>query len=173
MFLNGINMKEFIINWTSNFPDEIAVMLLAILPVTELRASVPLALTVFDLSVAEALVYSYIGNLIPVIMLFAFLPFVIQFIEKHSKAAHKFLEKYFYKLEERHKEKYHKYGTLFLFLFVAIPLPGSGVWTGSLLAILFNVKKRYAIPAIVLGMFTSGVIVLYLTKGGINLFGLL
>ncbi len=166
-------MKEALINWISVLPNEVAVMLLAVLPVTELRASVPLAITVFDLSPSKALIFSYIGNLIPVILLFLFLPSVIDFIEKHSRVAHKFLEKYFYKLEEKHKDKYHKYGTLFLFLFVAIPLPGSGVWTGSLLAILFNVNKKFAIPAIVLGMFTSGIIVLLLTQGGVNLFGLL
>ncbi len=166
-------MKETIINWVSVFPQEIAVILLAMLPVTELRASVPIAMTVFDMGQAEALFYSYLGNIIPVIMLFLFLPTVITFIEAHSKKLHQILEKYFYSLEKKHNHRYQKYGALFLFLFVAIPLPGSGVWTGSLLAILFKIDKKIAVPAVVLGMISAGVIVMLITKGGINLFGLL
>lgn len=173
MFLNGIDMKEALIQWVSAFPNEAAVMLLATLPITELRASVPLGVTVFHLSPIKTLLFSYLGNLIPVVLLFLFLPKVIALLEVHSLTVHTVLKRYFYALETKHKKHYNKYGTVFLILFVAIPLPGSGVWTGSLLAILFNINRKYAIPAILLGMILSGIIVLLLTQGGINLFGLI
>ena len=173
MYISGTNMKDALIQWVSQFPDELAVVMLAMLPITELRASIPVALLALDFNSSQALFFSYLGNLVPVILLFLFLPSIIKFLETNSKCLKSILDKYFHALEKKHIKNYHKYGTLFLVLFVAIPLPGSGVWSGSLLAILFNINKKLAIPAIIFGMILSGIIVTLLTQGGINLLGFL
>ena len=63
-----------------------------------------------------------------------------------------------------------KYEALGLWLFVAIPLPGTGAWTGSLAAAFLDIRLKKAMPAVVLGVLTAGTIMLTLTHVGINLF---
>src|SRR3989338_6782100 len=144
-------MKEALIQWFSGFPDWLSVVLLSALPVTELRVSLPLAIYYYQLPVWESVLFSVIGNTLPVIaMFFLFTPF-LHFLERRSPAFYRFIHQYLRRLERKHQDRYQRYGAFFLFLFVAVPLPGSGVWTGSLLAILFGMKPKLSIPAILFG----------------------
>lgn len=142
-----------------------ATVLLAMLPVGELRLSMPIALTVFDLSPAAAFAYSYLGNTIPLIIVYLFLPSLLKFATTHSPWLKHVMDDYFLSLERQHKEKYDRYGRILIMLFVAVPIPGSGVWTGAILSILFGIEKSYAIPAILVGLAIAGVIVLLITQG--------
>lgn len=149
----------------SVFPPELAVFLLATFPVTELRAALPIALTVFDFSIMEAYPLVILGNLVPMLLVFALLPPVMRFLESRSSYLHHLLNTHLRKLEKKHKERFQRYGSLALFLFVLVPLPGSGVWTGSVLAVLFGLKAKRAVPMIIAGVMAAGLIVWQITNG--------
>ena len=156
-------MLDFFLNLPLS--PELVSALLASLPVTELRAALPVALLVFHLSPATAYVSTVLGNLIPIPLVFLLLPMVMKLIYTHIPKLDLFLNKRFDALKNKHGEDYSKWGSFFLFLFVAIPLPGTGVWTGSVLAVLFGIKPRSAILNIVAGLLTAGLLVLAITQG--------
>ena len=156
------------IEWLQHFPHELAILILAMLPLTELRASIPVAIILYHLSPWVAYGLSIAGNLIPLVCLFLFLPWAIGFLSRHSPSLHKILENYFFRLSKKHERALNTYGALFLFVFVAIPHPGGGVWSASLLATLFRMKRSRAIFAIVCGVLVSGLIVLSLTLESIH-----
>ncbi|MFH1405231.1 MAG: small multi-drug export protein [Patescibacteria group bacterium] len=163
-------MIENLIIFFQNIPAELAVVILSSLPLTELRASLPLALTVFDIQPISALILVYIGNIIPMFIILYLLPFLVIFVQKKSRFFDRILNQYFLHLEKKHKDRYDRYGSIVLIIFVAIPLPGSGVWTGSIISVLFGIQKKYSIPAITVGMLISGLVVFLLTQSGISLF---
>lgn len=154
-----------ILQYLSGIPDWLAVIFLAALPITELRASLPLALFYFDLSPVQAVVFSLIGNTIPLFLIFIFFPPWVNWLSKNSPRLHEIVFRRLQLLEKRHQKNYQRWGAIFLCLFVAVPLPGSGVWTGSLLAVIFNMRPRLSIPAILIGMLCSSGIVLALSLG--------
>lgn len=156
-------MKDVLIQLVANMPHELGVILLSMIPVAELRLAIPLAITQYGLYPIEAFLFSCIGNLIPV-------PFIVLFIRKIFNLLKKF--KIFHnivvKLEERGNSKIktvEKYKFWGLFLFVAIPLPGTGAWTGALIAALMDMRLKRALPSIVLGVLTAGTIVTLATTG--------
>ncbi|NQV89695.1 MAG: small multi-drug export protein [Parcubacteria group bacterium] len=158
-------MTESIVAFFQSAPPELVTALLASLPVTELRAAIPVALTFFNLNPFVVYVSAVLGNILPIALIYAVIPRLIRHTSQRVPAFDKAMNKWFEKLEKKYGENYSKWGALFLLLFVAIPLPGSGVWTGTVLAILFNVKRELAIPYIVLGVMIAGLLVLGLTQG--------
>ena len=162
-------MKDTLIQFVSNMPHEVAVILLSMIPVAELRLAIPLAITQYGLDPIESLILCCIGNLIPV-------PFIVLFIRKIFKLMKKFriFRGIIEKLEERgnsKRETVEKYKFWGLFLFVAIPLPGTGAWTGALIAGLMDMRLKKALPSIVLGVITAGVVVTLMTTGVLKIFG--
>ncbi len=167
------HMKDFFLQLVSNLSPELATAVLATFPITELRAALPIAISVFALDPFTALVYAYLGNVVPLILVYLFLPPVISFAKAHSATLDHILKKYFLSLEQKYKDRYDRWGAIALVFFVAVPLPGSGVWTGSILAVLFGVEKRFSIPAILVGLALSGVIVLLITQGTLGVLSFL
>lgn len=152
------------------FPPELVTIFVAMIPIAELRVSLPLALGVYKLPLFSAFLYSFIGNIIPVFFILWFFGPVSRFLIRHSS----FFRKFFNWLFERTRRKYRKnserYGVLIaLILFVAIPLPVTGAWTGSLAAFLFGVPYKKAILTIVLGVLIAGMIVSAVYLGTISL----
>ena len=156
-------MVEQIANSLIALNKEIAVVVLAAMPISELRGAIPLALAI-GFSPSKAYVLSLLGNLIPVIPLL----FLLQPVA--NKLQHiKIFQKFFDWLFERTKRKarlIEKFEVLGLMLLVAIPLPMTGAWTGCIAATLFKIRFRYAILAIVLGVVIAGLIVLGLSLAG-------
>lgn len=136
---------------------------MAALPVLELRGAVPYGVAM-DLPLPAVLTVSILGNLLPV-------PFIILFIRQilaWMKAKSRRLRGIAEKLEARAQAKGDilvKYETLGLFILVAIPLPGTGAWTGSLVAALFDLRMKHALPAIFLGVITAGLIMSVVSCG--------
>jgi len=128
------------------------------LPVTELRGAIPLGF-LLNLPPEATLLYAFVGNLIPCFLILLVLEPVSGLLIKHSEFFDRFFKKLFEKTKEKHQDAVHKYGPLFLVVFVAIPLPGSGGWTGSLLAFLFGIKYWKAISLIALGLLIAGTII--------------
>jgi uncharacterized membrane protein len=143
---------------------EAATAVLAALPVTELRLSIPLGMQVFGLSLSRAFIFSLLGNAVPVLLLLRAAPLFL-FFRRHCSWFERWYTKTILHFEAKHRASYQRYGSLFLFVFTAIPLPGSGVWSACLLAIIFDVKWRHALAAILAGMVMAGVIVSLIMSG--------
>ena len=151
--------------WNSIGGKILMTIFISMVPVIELRGAIPIA-TAHGLNFWVAIVCSIIGNLIPV-------PFIIIFIRKIFELMRKWsvkLDKLVTKLEDRAQKKSDvvlKYAFWGLVVLVAIPLPGTGAWTGALVAAMLNMRLRKAFPAIALGVLIAAVIVSVVTYGGI------
>lgn len=146
--------------------------LISMVPIIELRGAIPIGVLTFHLNYVESFIVSFVGNIIPVYFIVKFIrplfdffgrwkPFKIVIDWATNRATKKIQE----------SEKLQNYTALGLFLFVAIPLPGTGAWVGSLIANFLDLPPKKAIPPIVLGVFTAGCIMLILTaiaNGGIQ-----
>jgi uncharacterized membrane protein len=118
----------------------------------------------------QAYVLSVIGNMIPIIPIILLIGPVSTFLMKRSKLWHRFFTWVFERLRKRGGDLVEKYEALGLAIFVAIPLPVTGAWTGSLLAFLMCVRARRAFPCILAGVLTAGVIVTIVTHFGLEAF---
>ncbi len=133
------------------------VLLVAATPILELRGSIPLGLSL-NLTWKKVYILSVIGNIIPAPLVIIFMRPVFSFFKKT-----KFLNKIIHWLEDRAMKKAEtvmKYSAIGLFLLVAIPLPGTGAWTGSMVAALLDMRIKYAMPAIILGVIVAGLLVM-------------
>jgi len=160
-------MLEGLTNSLVAFNKEIAVVVLAALPVSELRGAIPLALAM-EFSPFKAYTLAFIGNLIPVVPLLFFLQPVSEKLRHIS-----IFERFFNWLFERTRRKaslIEKFEALGLILFVAIPLPVTGAWTGCVAATLFKIRFRYAFAAVTAGVIIAGFIVLGLSLAGKEIF---
>ena len=140
----------------------LATLLIAMVPVLELRAAIPIGVGM-GLSPLVAALIALIGNLAPIPFILLLLQHIFDFLrdKKPTKKMIAWLEK----KAEKNRKKIDKYGWLGLFLLVAIPLPGTGAWTGALVASCFKMRKKPAMLAITGGVLTAGVIVLLITYG--------
>lgn len=146
---------------------EVKTFLLAMTPIGELRAALPVALTVYHLDWKVAYLISVIGNIIPPIIILLALGPIANWLSKKVV----FFQKFFNWLFERTRRKYNgkikKTELAGLTTFVAIPLPITGGWTGSLIAFLSGIPFKLAFPPIAAGVIIAGIIVLIATKLGI------
>lgn len=137
--------------------------LISMLPVIELRGAIPIGVAA-GLGHWQAMITADLGNMLPV-------PFIIIFIRKiftWLRAKSEKLENFVSRLELRAEgkwEKVHRYQLLGLVILVAIPLPGTGAWTGALIAALMNIRLRDALPAILIGVIIAGFLVTGITFG--------
>lgn len=151
------------------FSREVAVMFISILPIIEVRGAIPLGISL-GLSPIESLVLSLIGSIAPVpIILFTIRP-VFNYL-KSTNVFKKIVHRLTYRSLSK-SGKIQKYGALGLFIFVAIPLPGTGVWSGSLIAALLNMRFKWAFPAIFAGNIIAGTIITILSYGVSGLIGI-
>ena len=161
-------MGEILLNWLSGIPGEVQMMVLSAFPLTELRGSIPMAWTVMSGSWVwpwwKIYLLALAGNLLPVPILLWFLGPVTRFLRRWS-----FFDRFFLRLFDRTRRRagsrIEKYEALGLTLFVAIPLPVTGAWTGSLAAFLFGIPRRLALPAIALGVAIAGILVTLVMSG--------
>ena len=163
----------------------ILVFLISMLPIIELRGAIPVGAVggfelSFDLAFLDGLAslpalpwwinypICVLGNFLPVPFILLFIRRIIEWM-KHVK----FLNKIAFWLEkkaQKHSAKIMTGVATGLFLFVAIPLPGTGAWTGALVAALFGMKKRMAMPTILLGVMAAGVIMTLGSYGVVGAF---
>lgn len=128
----------------------LTVFLLSMVPVLELRAALPLALLYYDMPVWSACLVTVVGNLLPVPFLVVWGRRVLEWLASYEKLGRPF--RWILRLGEKKVSKMHKVLFVGLMLFVAVPLPGTGAWTGSLAAITLNLKLKKAFPPIALGV---------------------
>jgi len=143
-------------------PEELIIFIISLLPILELRGGM-IAAKLLGVKLAKAFIICYIGNIIPI-------PFILLFIRRIFAAMRKTkrLGKIADKIEEKSlkkKDKVLKYKQWGLLLFVAIPLPGTGGWTGALLAALLDIRLKTSLPLIALGVLIADVIMMALSYG--------
>ena len=160
-------MTQDLVAYLADLPKGFTAALVAMLPIAELRGAIPWALAPPPLGGGmgwqEAYIYAVIGNIVPVIPL-------LLLLERVSSALRRYplFDRFFTWLFERTRRRsaaVERYGALGLILFVGIPLPVTGAWTGSVAAFLFGVRFRYAFPAIVCGVLLAGVVVTLASLG--------
>ncbi len=140
-------------------------MLISMIPVLELRAGVPAGVAM-GLSPGMALLAGVIGNMLPVPIVIRFIRKAFRWVRLHIPKLGGFVDRMesraYRKIESRNLVRYEAWGLL---LFVAIPLPGTGAWTGSLIAALMDLRLKNAVPVIFLGVVIAGLIMTALTYG--------
>ena len=142
---------------------ELIIILTSMTPIGELRAALPIALLSYKMSLASAYILSVLGNMIPVFVLILFWKYSVKFFMQNFKICEKFFNWLFERTRKKFEGKYNKWGKLALVIFVAIPLPVTGAWTGSLAAWLFDFKYWESILLIFLGVCVSGIIITLLS----------
>lgn len=143
-------------------------MLISMLPVVELRGGLPAGVAM-GLPIPAAFLASLIGNMIPVPFVILFVRPLFRWIRVHIPKLGGLVSR----LENRAKAKSAdvlRYQTWGLLIFVAIPLPGTGAWTGALIAAVLDMRLKRAVPVIFLGVVIAGCIITLLTHGVTLLF---
>lgn len=158
-------MINFWLDLFRGVPATWSTLLIAMIPVVELRGALPLAITFYRLSPWLAYILSVIGNILPVLLILLYIGPVSDWLIKHSRLMEKFFTWLFKRTRHKIAKNYEQYGLLALAIFVAIPLPMTGAWTGALAAWLFGVDSRQAFLAIFGGVLAAGIIVLLATTG--------
>ena len=143
-------------------------MLVSMLPIIELRGGLPFGVAL-GLPYYLAFPAAVIGNLIPAPFIIVYIRRIFQFMRRHMPRLNGLVDKLERKAHLK-GETMRKYELIGLWLFVALPLPGTGAWTGSLAAAFLDIRLKKAMPAVILGVLTAGTIMLTLTHVGINLF---
>jgi len=146
----------------------ISTFFISMLPVVELRAGLPWGIAL-GLDYELALTAAILGNMLPV-------PFIIVYIRKIFlllRAHFPRMDSYISRLEEKAHlkgESVKKYGPIALLIFVGIPLPGTGAWTGSLIAALLDMRLKSSVPCILLGVLLAATIMTCITFGVIHIY---
>lgn len=154
-------MLETIVQILQGIPREAIVLIVAALPVSELRGAIPLALS-FGFSLQKACLLSVLGNLLPIIPIL----FLLQPLSLRLRRLPVFARFFDWLFERTMKksEQIQKYEMLGLIVFVGIPLPMTGAWTGAIAASLLKMKFRYAFTGCVLGVLLAAAIVAALSQ---------
>lgn len=153
--------------WNGSFGKLLMTFLISMVPVIELRGAIPVA-AAHDVPIWLAVCISVLGNLLPV-------PFIIIFVRKVFAWIRKRIPKLdgmVTSLENRaakRMDKVQKFSFWGLFILVAIPLPGTGAWTGALVAAMLEMRLKRAFPAIALGVVAAGIIVGLASLGVIHI----
>ncbi len=143
-------------------------LLVSVVPVIELRGAIPIGVAL-GLHPFWAMLASIVGNMLPVPFIILFVRHVFTCLKRHSPLLGRLVQK----LEDKAHNKSAvviKYRAIGLCLLVAVPFPGTGAWTGSLVAALLDIPLREAVPTILLGVIIAGLIVTGVTCGVITIF---
>lgn len=138
------------------FTPDIVVWLLSILPVSEIRGAL-IAARAYDMPWLYGLVVGFIGNMLPIPFILLFIRKIFDWMKKVPKLGP--LVDRLLKRADQKGQKLGKYELWGLFILVAIPLPGTGAWTGALVAAVMNMRIKKSLPTIALGVLAAGIIV--------------
>lgn len=140
----------------------------SMVPIIELRGAIPWAVGM-GLSPAIAIPVAIIGNLVPIPFIILFIKKIFAWMRLKSQKLNSVVDKMEAKAE-KNKERVLKYAFWGLALFVAIPLPGTGAWTGALVAAMLDMPLKKAFPSILLGVVGAGIVIAFVSYGAAELF---
>lgn len=146
----------------SPFGKEIIVFLISLMPILELRGGL-IAASLLGLSPIKSYVISVLGNMVPVPFILWFMNSILNFMRKGKNLSK--IANWLDKKVQKNKGQIEKYGFLGLVLFVGIPLPGTGAWTGCLIASVLNMDKKKSFIATQIGIFMASIIMMIISFG--------
>lgn len=158
----------FVAHWGGIFSKEVIVFLVSLMPILELRGGI-LAGYALGMSFLPTFVISFMGNILPIPFILLFIKYIFKVLKKTP------LRKFVLWCENRavaKSDSIQKYAYWGVFLFVAIPLPGTGAWMGALIASMLSMPPKKVFPVIVLGVLTAGIIVSTLSFGLLHSLGI-
>ena len=138
-------------------------LLWAMVPVVELRGAIPIGMGM-GLELWQSVAISIVGNMIPVPFIILFIRQIFKWMRKVNKTFAEIVDKMEQKAN-KHRNKVTRYGFWGLFILVAIPLPGTGAWTGALVAAVMELRFKTALPAIFAGVVAAAIIVSIVSYG--------
>lgn len=144
-------------------------MLVSMVPIIELRGGIPFGVAQLGLPYPAAFIAAVIGNILPAPFIVVYIRRIFKWMRRRLPALDALVDKMEAKAHLKGK-KVTKYRYLGLMVFVAIPLPGTGAWTGALAAAFLDMPLRRALPSIIAGVILAGCIMTALTSFGVNLF---
>lgn len=159
-------MIELIETYLASINHELAVFIVSMIPIVELRGAIPFGVAL-GMEWHVAYILSVLGNVLPVPFIILFFRPIIEFMEKtklFGKLAIKLKNRTVHKAENMNNS--NKFKKLGLYIFVAIPLPGTGAWTGAAIAALMKMRIKDSIPIIFAGVASAGVLMLIISKTG-------
>lgn len=139
--------------------EELTTFIISMLPILELRGALPVALTYFHLPFWPAYTFSVLGNILPAIFLVFFLEKIADYLSRHNYWFNRFFAWLFERTRQKHNHHFELWGPLALTIFVAIPLPFTGAWSGAVAAFVFGMSAKHSIPSIIIGVLIAGLIV--------------
>ena len=156
------HLVEFFIEIFGGVSKDLIIFIISLLPILELRGGL-LAASLLDIEYIRALVICIVGNVLPIPFVLLFLRLVLDIMAKWkvTKKIVNWLEK---KVESK-REQIDKYGYLGLVLFVGIPLPGTGAWTGALISVMLGLNRKKSFAYILLGVIIAAAIMSVLSYG--------
>lgn len=164
-------MIAALLEFLKELPPELATVLIAMIPLTELRASVPIALGVFHLSALSAIFWSVIGDMVPATIILIFIDDIAEWFCRQSEVVNRLYHRWAARTAKKFQSGFARYGAaVALAIFVGIPLPMTGAWSGALAALLFGIPKRVAFVAIFIGVIIAAIIVTLVSLGVVKLF---
>lgn len=159
-------------NGIFQFDPYVTVLVTAMLPIIEVRGAVPVAIAVYGMHPLLAIGLSVAASLVPVVLLLLFLERATNWLRSLHASLDRFFSWLFQRTHHRHTAKFERWGSFALMLFVAIPLPFTGAWTGTLLAYLFGIKFHHAVFFIAAGSLIAATIMAAASLGGIAILSL-
>ena len=155
-------LVEFFIDLFGSTSKDVIIFIISLMPILELRGGL-LAASLLDVEFIRAAIICILGNVLPIPFVLLFLKYVLDILSKWkvTKKIVNWLEK---KVQDK-REQIDKYGYLGLMLFVGIPLPGTGAWTGALLAVMLGLDRKKSFICILLGVLMAAIIMSILSYG--------
>ncbi|MGL4606392.1 MAG: COG2426 family protein [Eubacteriaceae bacterium] len=158
-------MSNAIINFFAFLPNWLEILIVSAIPIVELRGAIPLGILAYQMPYLQAYLLGFVGSIIPAPFILLFIPAILKWMSK-TKIFGK-LGTWLINKGMKKSEKLTKYEFWGLFIFVAIPLPGTGVWTGCLAASLIGLDFKRSMISVSLGSMVAGGIVTALVAGGL------
>ncbi len=154
-----------LIHFFSQFPHWLATILMAMTPVGELRLAIPVSVLGYNMPVWQAFVLSIFGNSIPAMIILLFAGKFHSWVDKEAGKWGKNWADYLASVQKKFTGDYEKYGLWGLMIFIGVPIPGTGAWTGAVAAFVFGIPFKHSWPYVLGGIIISGIITTVLTVG--------
>ena len=149
------------------FGKELIVFIISLMPILELRGGL-LAASLLNLNPLESYIIAVVGNIIPIPFILWFINNILNWMRKKKKLEK--IVKWLDKKVIKHKDQIEKYGFWGLVLFVGIPLPGTGAWTGCLIAAFLEMDRKKSFIAALIGVLIASIIMMLISFGFLKIF---
>jgi len=157
------SLADFFVGlFRDKIPNELIIFVISMIPILELRGGM-IAASLLKVDLLPAFFICYIGNILPIPFILLFIRKIFQFL-RNKKGFSKIIEKLEIR-SMRQSEKVQRWRDWGLLLFVAVPLPGTGGWTGALIAALMDMRIKKSFPIVSIGVLIAGIIMAILTYG--------